>query len=205
LRETFFQWITQYGAVGLFFALVLGILGLPVPDELLLTYTGYLAFRGHVPLWSAMVAAFAGSVCGISLSYALGRVLGSHKLERYAAKIGVTEEKLAQAHAWFRRWGKWTLVLGYFVPGIRHLTALIAGASRLELHLFATFAWAGALIWSQTFIVMGYSLGNGWKQASHHIHRLSVVVTGAIVVALVIFAVVRWSRRKRSVRSSGGL
>ncbi len=183
MKARFLVWIAQYGAWGLFAALVLGILGLPVPDEFLLTYTGYLAHSGHVTLWIAMPAAFAGSVCGISLSFGLGRALGSHKIERVMCKLGATPEHLDRVRDWFERRGKWTLVFGYYVPGVRHLTALVAGASHLPLPVFGLFAWSGALLWSQSFILLGYSVGKGWERVSERIHHAGLAAAAAGVVA----------------------
>jgi membrane protein DedA with SNARE-associated domain len=190
-------WIAQYGAIGLFASLVLGILGLPVPDEFLLTYTGYLAFTGHIELWSAMLAALAGSVCGITLSYSLGRAVGSHKLERIGARFGLTPAKLERVRAWFHRTGKWTLVFGYFVPGFRHFTALVAGASRLPLREFAPFAYTGALLWSQIFIVLGYRLGSSWERTSERVHRAALVAAAVVLTGLALAAVVRRFRTRR--------
>ena len=42
MQETAFHWISQHGYVGIFSLLVFGIIGLPVPDEWLLTFSGYL-------------------------------------------------------------------------------------------------------------------------------------------------------------------
>ena len=50
--------------------------GLPIPDETMLTFSGYLVFRGTLSLPMTLAVAFAGSVSGITLSYALGRFLG---------------------------------------------------------------------------------------------------------------------------------
>ena len=54
---------------GDFFLLVLGIVGLPVPDETLLTFSGYLVYQGHLSLPLTFLSGFAGSACGITLSY----------------------------------------------------------------------------------------------------------------------------------------
>ena len=70
------HWIGQYGYFGIFALLVLGIVGLPVPDETLLTLVGYLLYRGKLNLAPALAAVLLGSVCGITISYLLGRTTG---------------------------------------------------------------------------------------------------------------------------------
>ena len=64
LEQQVLAWIAQYGYLAIFCLLVFGIVGLPVPDETLLTFTGYLVFKGHFrcrwrspPRWPAAVAA----------------------------------------------------------------------------------------------------------------------------------------------------
>ena len=48
MEQQILAWITQYGYLAIFGGLVFGIVGLPVPDETLLTFTGYLIFKGHL-------------------------------------------------------------------------------------------------------------------------------------------------------------
>src|SRR5439155_3308224 len=101
--ETVYQLIAQYGHLAIFCLLVLGIVGLPVPDETLLTFTGYLVFRGQLKLVPAFLAALLGSGCGITLRYVLGRTFGARLLHRYGRYIHLTEERIAYAHNWFER------------------------------------------------------------------------------------------------------
>src|SRR5437764_10747374 len=141
------QWISAYGYPAIFALLVLGIVGLPVPDETLLTFTGYLVFKGQLKLVPAFLSAVSGSVCGITLSYILGRTFGLALIHRYGKYIHLTEEHVNRAHAWFRRAGHWSLTFGYYIPGVRHFTAYAAGMSDLEPPQFALFAYSGAALW----------------------------------------------------------
>ena len=175
---------------------MLGIVGIPLPDEVLLTFAGYLVFKGHLTLSLTIATAFLGSACGISLSYFLGRTVGLYLLVRYARNL-VSDQKMNQVHKWFERFGKWGLLLGYFVPGIRHLTALVAGASKLELPVFALFAYSGAMIWSLTFIALGYTLGDEWARVSGNIHVYLVVFSFLVAVFAVLYGLLA----KRIIKS----
>ena len=146
MEQHVLAWIAQYGYLAIFSLLVLGIVGLPVPDETLLTFTGYLVFRGHLSPPLAFLSAFAGSTCGITLSYTLGRTFGIALIHRYGRYLRITGDRVEKAHAWFRRAGHWSLTIGYFIPGVRHFTAYAAGMSELEYPTFALFAYAGALV-----------------------------------------------------------
>src|SRR5947209_19453427 len=123
MEQHVIAWITQYGYAAIFSLLILGIVGLPVPDETLLTFTGYLVYTGHLSLPFAFLAAFAGSASGITISYLLGRFLGMKLIHRYGKYLRIREEHLEKAHAWFHRAGHWSLTFGYYIPGVRHFTA----------------------------------------------------------------------------------
>jgi len=124
--------VYAYGYLGVFSLLMLGIVGLPVPDEWLLTFAGYLIYKGHFHIVPALAAAILGSVCGISVSYYLGRTLGISIVRRYGQWFHITEERMSRVHAWFDRTGRWSLLVGYFIPGVRHLAGFVAGTSKLR-------------------------------------------------------------------------
>jgi membrane protein DedA with SNARE-associated domain len=182
--ETGFDWIGRYGYGAIFALLMLGIVGLPVPDETLLIFVGYLSFKGTLRLEPAVVTAFLGSACGISLSYALGRFVGLPALNKFGHLMHLRPEHLARAHRWVERWGKYSLLLAYFVPGYRHVAALVMGASLLNPTVFAKYAYTGALIWSGSFIGLGYVAGEEWNQLFPIFHRTVIAVILMVLFVL---------------------
>jgi membrane protein DedA with SNARE-associated domain len=193
--ETIAHLVTQYGYAGIFVLLVLGIVGLPVPDETLLTFAGYSIYKHHLLAVPAYACAALGSMCGISISYILGRSLGLFVIHNYGRFFHITPQQMDRVHAWFDRFGTWTLLIGYFVPGVRHLTAVIAGTSGLRPSLFAVFAYSGALIWAATFIGLGYFFGEQWEQVLSQVHH-HLVISAWIFLALLIGVLV-WNYRKK--------
>lgn len=157
--DHFLHFIKSYGYAGVFASLMLGMFGLPVPDETILTGTGYLISKNYLLLLPAVLAAYLGSVCGITLNYLAGRFIGFPLLHKYGDYLHLSDAKIDKAHRWFEKYGKFALFAGYFVPGVRHLTAFSAGASRLEFWGFAPPAYSGGLFWVVTFIAMGFFLG----------------------------------------------
>ncbi len=74
-----------------------------------------------------MLTAYLGSICGITLNYLLGRYVGWRLLQKYGFYLRLTDEHLNEAHRWFEKYGKVTLFFGYYLPGLRHLTAFTPG------------------------------------------------------------------------------
>lgn len=188
--------VTHYGYAALFGLLLLGIVGLPVPDETLLVFSGFLISRGHFHPALTFIAGFLGSVCGISLSYSIGRTLGHASVLRFGRYVGLTQHRLDVTHRWFQRTGEWLLAFGYFIPGVRHFTALVAGASELEFRTFALFAWSGAAVWVGFFLLLGYFVGENWAAAIALVHRYTLLAV--LLAAVLVLAVWRIHRKWRS-------
>lgn len=193
--ESLLGWVSHYGYFGLFGLLVLGIVGLPIPDETLLVFSGYLISQRRFHPAIAFASGFAGAVCGISLSYYIGRTLGHRAVTRYGRYLHLTPERLDRVHRWFQHMGEWLLAIGYFVPGVRHFTALTAGISELEFPRFALFAYSGAAIWVATFLAVGYFVGENWRATLSLVERYRFVALLALIVLVILFW---WTRRKRA-------
>ena len=197
MEQQVLVWIAQYGYLAIFLLLVCGIVGLPVPDETLLTFIGYLVFKGNLSPAPAFAAALGGSLCGITVSYTLGRTLGMKAIHRYGRYIHITEERVNTAHAWFARVGHWGLTFGYFVPGFRHLTAFAAGTSAVETPQFILFAYSGGCLWVTGFLALGYFLGERWRAVEKNIERYFAAIALALVTLLAAYLLWRMLRARR--------
>ena len=179
--------------------LVLGIVGLPVPDEFMMASCGFLVYQGHLSLVPTVASALAGSLCGITTSYIIGRTVGWKFLHsRVGRLIHIRDAQITLVHDWFNRIGHWALMIGYFIPGVRHFTAIVAGTSKLEYRNFALYAYSGGAIWVSTFIFIGYHFGEHFKQilaaVEHHLKTASIVLA-VVILAYVIYRIL--NRRKR--------
>lgn len=185
INETFSAWLVEYGSFVLFVLLLLGIFALPIPDETLMIFAGVLIDDGKLNMLPTLLAAYAGSICGISLSYLLGRTVGHYFIHTYGSWIGITLERLAKAELWFQKYGKWTLIFGYFIPGIRHFTGLATGMANVPYRDFALFAYTGAILWATVFLSIGFFFGNYCLSIVDHIEI--GIEDFFIVAALIIF------------------
>ena len=193
MEQRFLEWLVHYGAPALFAAQVLGIFGLPIPDEFLLTLSGALVKKGDLSLVPVVLAAIGGAGSGITLSYVLGRTVGVLGLRRV---VHVHEESLRRAERLFERFGGWLLGFGYFIPGVRHVTAILAGSTRLDFKSFAKFAYPGAILWSTVFLCLGYYAGAEWRLMLHQLRKWLPLVA-VFVIAVVVLVIM--SRRRQTL------
>lgn len=185
--EMLSHWLMHYGSIAIFVLLAVGIIILPVPEETLMVIAGILMRKGSLNIHSTLVAAYAGSISGITVSYILGRTAGYYLIHNYGKWVGLNQEKIDKVHQWFEKFGKWTLTIGYFIPGIRHFTGFASGMSQLDYKQFALFAYSGAVIWVTTFISIGYFFGEYCFTCFETFETLDVLIfLGVIIVILLI-------------------
>lgn len=197
VQHKLFWFIAHYGYIGIFGALVLGIIGLPVPDEILMTFSGYLISKGELHYFPTLIVSVLGSFIGMSASYFIGHKFGYPLLEKYGRKIHITNEKLDSTQHWFNRFGKFALTIGYFIPGVRHLTAYSAGISKWSYRVFSLYAAPGAMIWAFTFITLGTYLGEHWRAVTETIHRYLVIGLALLIASALIIWFVRRAKSEQ--------
>lgn len=194
--EPISQFLAHYGYFAIFTLLMFGIVGPFIPDDTILVLSGIAAHQGRLQLWPTIAVAYAGSIVGITVSYTIGRTGAIFALRRVRLLDRWIGNHLPRVERWFDKHGKWTLFFGYFVAGIRHFTAVVAGVSKLRLRTFAIYAYPGGLIWVISFVAIGYYLGAGWEAIAHRVHSGAAIGAGAVVV---IAAAVWLLKRRRPI------
>ncbi|AFM40864.1 putative membrane-associated protein [Desulfosporosinus acidiphilus SJ4] len=188
------SYVTHYGYLGLYVILGISILGVPLPDETLMVFIGFLTYEGKLNPVLAVLSSAGGSITGITVAYFLGRLFQQnvmHHLKKHAGS-----ERLEKAFEWYQRHGGKLLTIGYFIPGVRHLSGYIAGLTRLSYKSFAFFAYLGAILWVSIWVIIGRLLGSRWETILPIIHRYALILgVIAAFLALTFYLVYRYHHR----------
>jgi membrane protein DedA with SNARE-associated domain len=187
----------HYGYFGIVLALVGGIVGLPIPDEVLLTYVGFNVSLGKLSYILSLLSAFGGAIGGITFSYFIGYKFGLPLLKKIGPKFHITEEKINRTSHLFQKVGPSLLLIGYFIPGVRHLAAYIAAINHFPYKKFALYAYTGAIIWGFTFITLGRTLGKNWYYVGSYMSKYSLYL---IIILLFVIVIGYFLWKKKQLR-----
>jgi membrane protein DedA with SNARE-associated domain len=192
------QFLSSHGAYILFFALSLGIVGLPIPDETLLMISGMMISQSLFSPMDTFFFAILGSAVGITSSFLIGKFLNItilYRLIRHYPTEGAILDKVAKQ---YERYGVWSLTMGYFIPGFRHFIGIFAGMMALPYKKFALFAYMGAVLWCLFFLLIGYFLGH---QAIHFFEEIFNHYTYFLILffMLVLLGILLFSVKKRRI------
>ena len=205
------------GYVGVAIAVALETILAPIPSEVILPMAGWKVSQSQAdpsivePLtglpWNiplAVALATVGSVVGAVAGYYIGAWGGRPLLDRYGGYVGIGEDDLDRADAWFDRWGAWAVFFGRMVPLVRTFVSYPAGISRMPMPRFLLFTTLGSLPWNLALIVAGFLVGENYEQIAETLKPYEYVIY-AIVIGLVLVLVARfwWSKRDRHAEGSG--
>ncbi|NOU97903.1 DedA family protein [Paenibacillus sp. LMG 31456] len=194
--------IENYGYIALYCLLAVGIIGIPVPDEILMTTVGSLTLEGGpLSFGTSFIVCFAGTMTGMLVSYYLGKTVGKPFLYRYGKWVKLTPQRLERAEGWFKKYGIWAVVFGYYVPGVRHFTCYLAGVSGVALWRYLLYAGSGALVWCLTFLSLGHFIGRNAPMIAGVVHHYLGLCVAIIVVLAGVGGYIYWRYRRKRQRS----
>ncbi len=192
MEQQILGWITQYGYSAIFALLMFGIVGLPVPDETLLTFTGFLVLQGPSgsPCWRS-ARRLAGSACGITLSY-IARAHLRHAADPPLRPLCADHRRARQQGARLVR-ARGTLGADVRLFHSRRPPPhrVCRRHERGGAPQFALFAYSGGVLWVVRFLSLGYFLGERWEAVEKNIHHYLVWLTVAGAIALAAYLVWR--------------
>ncbi len=171
----------------------------PIPSEAIHPIAGFSASQGDINVVLAWVAATIGALVGAWFLYGVGALIGYDRLRVLAGQrwfILFGEADLARGERFFERHGTWIVLVGRFIPLVRSIVSVPAGATRMPLPTFTLLTAVGAGIWNAVFIAIGYQLGERWERVEGWVTPIAYTVLALLLLWLVWLAV----RKVRATR-----
>ena len=97
--------VEHWGYLAIFTVVVLGNVGLPVPEETILTLAGYLVWRGDVRFWPVLIVGIVSASAGDNFAYWVGRRFGSAVVCRYGAHLWISPARMEASHRFMLKYG----------------------------------------------------------------------------------------------------
>jgi membrane protein DedA with SNARE-associated domain len=180
--------LASYGYLAVFALVGSESIGIPLPGETMLITAAIYAGRTHrLSIALVILAAAAGAIVGDNIGYAVGRTGGYPLLRHYGRYIRLDHRRLKLGRYLFRRHGSKVVFFGRFVAILRTFAAFLSGANLMPWRRFLIFNAMGGAVWSTTFGLGGYLLGEQIKRLSGPVDIGLVIVAVAVVIAVFVF------------------
>lgn len=171
--------LQHYGLAALF-------VGAAVEGETVVVAGGLLAHKGYVPLGGAMAAASAGSFVADQLFFLAGRRFRDHRWVKSVRE----KPAFARALGWLERYPIGFIFAFRFIYGLRTVSPVAIGTSRVEARTFLIVNIVAAIVWGVTFTTIGYLFGRQFERLLHRFTPpLPLVLGGAGMLAGLLLAI----------------
>lgn len=201
--------IEQFGTWALVGILVVvfiesGVLFPVLPGDTLLFVAGMLAagtaaqgadVTANFQLWQLLVFIPLAAVLGGQVGYFVGRFLGTAMFKPNARIL--KQRYLDEAHLFFEERGPFAIVLARFVPIVRTLAPITAGAAQMRYAVFTLYNIIGAVLWGVGLTLLGYGLGQ-----FEIIQKLLEPIFILIAVASITPMIWEWYKRRKAARNA---
>ena len=195
MLDFFINIIADGGYIGIFFLMLFASAAVPLPSEIVMIFSGFLAGQGKFLFLSVVLAGTAGSFVGSLILYFLGSLGGRVLVEKYGKYLFIDNNDLAKAEKFFQKYGNVSNFVGRLIPIIRTFISFPAGLARMPIRRFMFYTLLGSLIWSTALAYLGEVLGEHWAALNQTFHNLNIVL-GVVIGLLLAWYIWRHIRHK---------
>lgn len=174
------------------------LIGVFFPGEVVVLLGGVVASEGRTPLAGVLVAAIGGAIVGDAIGFAVGKRWGPWIIGHVPDRL-INPEHVVQGLGLVRRLGWKAVVVGRWTAVLRALVPGLAGMSGMRPRTFLVSNAIGGALWASAVVLAGFAAGQSWRQVKDDVGTATLYVTGAAVVALAIYLLLRRRRAKRMV------
>lgn len=180
------QTISNTGYLGIFALMIAESALIPIPSEIIMPFSGYLASTGKLNPILIIIAGSVGNLVGSLVAYLIGVKLGREVILKYGKYVLLKKSHLDWTESFFKKYGDRSTFVSRLLPAIRTYISLPAGIAKMNLKKFAIYTFAGSIIWSTMLTYVGITLGEEWTKIRQYSHYIDAAVIAGIIIVITI-------------------
>ncbi len=204
LQTIMIQLISKYGYAGIFFLIAIENIFPPIPSEVILTFSGFMAYQADLSLLLMILFSTLGSIVGAIVLYFLGYILNKAFFQKFIdTKIGkflhLSHEKIEKSIEEFQEKGFKSVFFCRLVPIMRSLISIPAGMCKMNFFLFFILTSIGSLIWNTILILLGNMVGENYYLVSDFLSKYDIPI---LIIILTLYFFLKKRKNKKIITLS---
>lgn len=187
--------VGSLGYIGIFIMMFLESSFFPFPSEVVMIPAGYLAYKGEMNIYIAIVVGILGSLSGALFNYYLAVKFGRRFLIKYGKYFFIKENTIIKMEQFFKSHGHISTFSGRLIPAVRQYISFPAGLARMNLFVFCLYTSLGAGIWVIILTLLGYFLGDNEGLIKEYLHYIIIIIL--ILLAALVYVYYRKSKKAK--------
>ena len=194
--NTALEFLIHHGYSVIFIWVLLEQLGLPVPSLPMLMAAGALVAFGKMGAGTVLFLAVFASLISDTVWYQLGKRRGARILG-FLCRVSLEPDTcVRQTEMSYRKLGWRALLVAKFIPGVSAAAAPLAAIVGMPLWQFLLFDALGALLWSTSYVVLGFVFHHQLEEAADYISQVGVSVLTVAIIALAAYVTYKYVQRQ---------
>ena len=182
--------ITVLGYSGVFIAVFFESFFAPIPSEIILPFSGFVASMGSMSIYLVITVSTIAAYLGSLPFYMIGRWgerFFRNFLNRYGKYLFIEDSDVDLAFNLFEKYGNGVVFLGRLIPIVRTLISFPAGIAKMPFVKFSIYTLVGSLVWNILLSYTGYVLGDHWESVGEWVSRYEDVIIFVVVLILLLY------------------
>ncbi len=182
--------ISVLGYPGVFISVFLESFFAPIPSEIILPFSGFVASLGSMNIYFVIVVATVAAYLGSLPFYFIGK-WGEKPVLEFLDKFGkylfIKKSDVKKGFEVFDKYGSGVVFVGRLVPIIRTLISFPAGVAKMNFLKFTSFTLFGSLIWNIVLTYAGYLLGDHWEKIGDIVGQYEKVIIAICILLSLLY------------------
>lgn len=189
------QIIESIGHVALFLVLCLGLIGLPIPNEVVAMTAGALSQADVLNPVLAATMVWLGICSSMLFNYSIGRFTNSKMSKWFMSKQTEKQSKFTKkATDMIDKYGPLAIPICQFFPFLRHATPYLMGVNNMKFVRFIIFALPTAFLWTSLYFSLGYYVGDQIPEIIAIINRYETIIFIALIIILTLLLLIKYRK-----------
>jgi membrane protein DedA with SNARE-associated domain len=202
--EEVVYFITRYGYVAIFILVFSQEIGMPnpIPNELVLMFSGYLSFKGLLYLPSVILTVISADFIGTNILYVIFYNAGTYIMQKKPKWVPLSATMIDRLTRKISDGGKLSIFIFRVTPFTRGYTSVLSGLLQIKPRIFLPVALISAATWATIYVIIGYIIGPSWDLFTKNIGSFKYILLAilATILCMVLFVYYYRKRGKRKTK-----
>lgn len=189
------EFLQDHTYQGIFIAIILRGIGVPLPEDIPLLIGGWLCGRGTTSLHIMFPVTLTGVLLADLISFGVGHHFGHHLPRLPLLKYIITEKRFEHAKSVYKNHGTKAIFLTRFLPTGKSPLLFVAGSMKVPFGAFIFIDTIGAVLNVLLLCAIGLFFGGKLEELIKMAHQSQWLIFS--VITLITLLIVAFERRKK--------
>lgn len=193
MNVTIINIINKFGYIGILLLIAIENIFPPIPSEIILTFSGFIAKSAKLNLFLIIIYSTIGSVIGAIILYFFGVLLINSKVSKI---LHLKKNNINNSIETFKQKGYKSVFFCRLVPILRSLISIPAGLSKMNFPIFIVLTTIGSFIWNTILILLGNMVGENYYLVADFISSYYKII---ILIVIIIYIIIKYLKSKKII------